>query len=180
MATLNRWFTVDTVMWSAAAVSLVLLLLTVPVASVVTSGRRDVLMRLAKILFYVVLLLLFLFPCLVLLTGEVASGLPCGLYLLFFPLFCYYMGRRLGSRSGEQHQRELFGLDLFDSPEEVQDRLYESRLRFPSPVSVSDSIVELSRSASSHAATDPVASPPSPSPGKTSSSAVMEVEVEEV
>ncbi len=180
MASFNRWFTADAVLWSAAAVSFLLLLLTVPLAAILTSTRRDSPVRVAKILFYVVLILVLLLPCLLLLTGEAINGLPCGLYLLFFPLFCFYLGRRIGYRSGERDMGDKIGLEMFDNLEEAQDRLYESRLRFPSPTGVGESIVALSRQASPDV-------PKTPDPAVTAGSGkghaktkVMEVEVEEV
>ncbi len=180
MAMFNRWFTADALLWAAAATSFLLLVLTVPLASVLTSSRRDSTVRVVKILFYVVLILLFLLPCLVLLTGEAVAGLPCGLYLLFFPLFCFYLGRRIGHQSGARDMREQIGLDIFDNLEEAQDRLYESRLRFPSPTAVSESIMELSRQESPVQPQAPGSRKPSGKNRGESKTRVMDVEVEEV
>jgi hypothetical protein len=145
MDVLNRWVNNDTVMWTAAVVSFVLLVLVKPVAAVWVSERRDQTMRLLKVILFLVFFVLVLIPFLVLITGETVKGTPCGLYLLFFPLFCYYLGKNRGTESGRRSVTELVGLDTFDSIEDAQDRLYESRLRFPTRELVSASIISLSR-----------------------------------
>lgn len=127
---MNKWITPETVMWGAAGVSFVLLVLSGPLARIVVSRRNDGAVRLAKILLFFTLPLLVLFPALVLLTGETVYGTPCGFYLLFFSLFCYYMGRNVGFERGRREISELIGLDAFDSIEDAQDRLYESRQRY--------------------------------------------------
>jgi hypothetical protein len=64
---------------------------------------------------------------------------------MFFPLFCYYLGRNIGRARGASEMSERVGLEMFDSVEEVQDRLYESRQRIPSQAEVERSIIALAK-----------------------------------
>lgn len=143
----NRLFTPSTVMWSAAGVALALLVLTRPVADIMTSGRRDGTMRGLKVFLYLLLFLEVALPALLLVTGEGGTTPATGLYVLFFPLFCYYLGKGIGRRQGRQAVTELVGLDSFDNIEDAQDRLFESRMRFPRREEVIESIGALSKAA---------------------------------
>ena len=173
---MNRWVTPDSVMWGAAGVSFILLIFVGPVSQVVASSRHDGVMRLLKIVLYFTLPLLVLFPALVLLTGETVSGTPCGFYLLFFSLFCYYLGRNTGHEKGRRELSELIGLEAFDDIEDAQDRLYESRQRY---VSREDVVLSITNMAKGH--------PPPPAKGFSEkrgkanpASDVLDVMVEEV
>lgn len=128
---MNRWITPESVMWVAAVVSLLLLIGVGPVSEVFMSRRNDGGMRFLKIGLFFTLPLLIFFPALILLMGETVRGTPCGFYLLFFSLFCYYLGKKTGFSQGRSHMSDMIGLDQFDSIEEAQDRLYESRQRLP-------------------------------------------------
>lgn len=142
--TMNQWLTPDSVLWVAAVVSLALLALSGPVAEIMLSPRRDGGMRAAKVALYLCISLVVLLPCLVLLTGETVTGTPCGLYLVFFSIFCYYTGKRIGAENGRRSISDLMGLGSAKSMEEAQDRLFESRLRLPSRNEVVESIAVLS------------------------------------
>ena len=173
---MNRWVTPESVMWGAAGVSFVLLIFAGPISQVVASGRNDGVVRLLKILLFFILPLLVLFPALVLLTGETVSGTPCGFYLLFFSLFCYYLGRNIGYERGRRELSELIGLEAFDDIEDAQDRLYESRQRYLSRDDVVLSITNMAKGR-----------PPPPPKGfsekggkASSASDVLDVMVEEV
>ncbi len=147
VARVNALLTPENVMWGAAGLSFVLLLLSGPAARVAASARRDGATRAAKILLFFAVALVVLFPALVLMTGEVVPGVPCGFYLLFFALFCYYLGRAAGRARGRSEVSELIGLDMFGSVEEAQDRLYESRQRHATRGEVEQSIIALSAAA---------------------------------
>lgn len=141
---LNTVITPDNVLWAAAIVSFILLLLVRVVSDIMISPRRDTGTRMLKVLIILALIVLVGFPFLVLITGEKVNGTPCGCFLLFFPLFCYYFGKAVGYGKGHRYVWDLVGLNDFDNIEDAQDRLYESRLRFPDSGSVGASISELS------------------------------------
>lgn len=141
---MNRWITPESVLWTAAVVSLLLLALSRPVSVVWISGRRDGVMRVYRVLLYICVFFLVFFPCLVLISGETVKGTPCGLYLLFFSLFCYYLGKNIGMEKGRRGIADLMGLDAANSIEEAQDRLFESRMRLPGRNQVVESITTLS------------------------------------
>ena len=172
MQLINRWITPDTVLWAAAAVSFALLVLTVPVAGILSSQRRDSVMRLMKVGIILLLIVLVGLPFLVLVTGEKADGRAVACFLLFFPIFCYYQGKILGLEKGRRNVTDLIGLDDFDNMEDAQDRLYESRLRHPRRESVVQSIKDLSAGGKPAGGEG--------GRGNSRKSEVMEVAVEEV
>ena len=142
---MNRWITPENVMWLAAFVSLVLLVFVGPVSEIFLSRKNHGTMRLLKIALFFTLPLLVFFPALVLLMGETVRGTPCGFYLLFFSLFCYYLGKKTGFSIGRSNMSDLIGLEMFDSVEDAQDRLYESRQRLSSREEVIKSIAGLAK-----------------------------------
>ncbi|MCC8167008.1 MAG: hypothetical protein LIQ31_12865 [Planctomycetes bacterium] len=138
------WLNEDVVLWSAAALSFLLLVGMPWVTAALTSRRRGAATRAAKVFLILVILCVVVAPLLVLLTATAVDGRPCGLYLLFFSLFCYYSGKRFGTERGRRNVEERLDLSSFDSDIEVTDRLLESRLRYPRPEDVVTSIKELS------------------------------------
>ncbi len=154
VALVNEWLTPENVVWAAAAASFLLLLLSGPLSRVAASPRRDGAVRLVKVCVAIFVPLLALFPALILFTGEEVPGAACSIYLLFFSLFCYYMGRGAGRARGRSEISDRVGLDLFDSVEEAADRLYESRQRFATRGEVEKSIVSLAAAAKSGSAAD--------------------------
>ena len=143
LTTVNQVLSANTVIWTAAAAAFLLLLLVRPVSEIWVSKRRDTAMRVMKVVLYFAIIMMIALPFLVLVTGETVSSAACGYYLLFFPLFCYYLGKRAGDDRGRADVRELIGLEMFDSMEDAQDRLYESRLRFKRHDEVVESITAL-------------------------------------
>ncbi|MCC8107938.1 MAG: hypothetical protein LIQ30_02600 [Planctomycetes bacterium] len=140
------WLTEDMVLWSAAALAFLLFVGTPYVTAALASRNRGVLTRAAKVVLVLVILDVAVSPLLVLFTAPQVDGRPCGLYLFFFSLFCYYSGKRVGAERGRRNVEERLDLAAFDSDIEVTDRLLESRLRFPNPEDVVASIKTLSAS----------------------------------
>ncbi len=138
------WFTENMVLWSAAVLSFLLLLGTPFVSRVLASRNRGAATRAAKVIVILVILDVVVMPLLILFTADRVDGRPCGLYLLFFSLFCYYSGKRVGAERGRRDVEERLDLSSFDNDIEVTDRLLESRLRFPLPEDVVTSIKTLS------------------------------------
>lgn len=137
---MNQWVTPGNVLWLAAAVSLLLLVFSRPVFAIWTSGSSGGAMRAYRTVLYVAVFFLVFFPCLILVVGETVDGLPCGLYVLFFSLFCYYLGKNIGVEQGRRAITDLMGLGTGSSIEEAQDRLFESHMRLPGRSQVAESI----------------------------------------
>lgn len=180
--TVNSILTADWILWSATAISFVLLILIRPVSGILAGGGRDSVTKALRAVIVLMIVLIVALPFLILAAGEPVAGLPYGCFLLIFPLFCYYFGRGVGHEKGRKGIMDLVGLDEYDGMEDAQDRLYESRLRFPKREGVSASIAQLTRGAGDTAPGD------SPGPSGTDNhgskpprnSEVLDVTVEEV
>ncbi len=178
LAAMNQVLTPDAVMWAAAAASLVLLVSVGAVRFVLAGGRRDAGFRALRIALVLVLMLTAGLPLALFFAGEAVSGLPCGCFLAFFPLFCYYFGKGLGYEKGRGGLADLVGLENAGDVEDAQDRLYESRLRFPSREAVLTSIARLTR-AEAPSGAEATAREPDES-GSAGSGEILDVLVEEV
>lgn len=141
----NQLVTAETVMWAAAAVSLVFLVLHKPVSAIWISTSRDSTTRLFKVLVYFISILLVAIPGLVLITGQTLKGTACGYYLLFSLLFWYYLGKNRGLAKGRRDLEELIGLDAYEGVADAQDRLHESRMRLKTNEEVVESMMRLAR-----------------------------------
>lgn len=125
--------------------SLVFLLLNGPLHRLAAGRGRDAASRLLKGGFFVALPLLAFFPALTVETPGPLFNIVLLIYIVLFSLFCYYMGKRSGWTSGRKELSDFVGLDTPDDVEDVQDRLFESRLRFPVRSDVVASIAALAR-----------------------------------
>ncbi len=134
--------------WAGAgALSAFLLVFLNPAVEALTSRRRDVVARGVRIALYLLVPPLAVLPSLVFLVAgaEPGGGIWLFLYVVFFVLFCYHLGKRIGLVQGEGRIRELVGLDTAENVEDAQDRLFESRMRFPARADVVKSIGEMAK-----------------------------------
>ena len=133
--------------WLAAGLALALLFLVNVVAQAMLSRGSDVVMRLFRLGVYLILPLLAIVPALLMLASRMGQGVGLGLlfYVVFFGLFCYYLGKRVGTELGRKHISDLVGLDSPDNIEDAQDRLFESRMRYPVRADVVKSIGEMAK-----------------------------------
>ncbi|MDR2392366.1 MAG: hypothetical protein LBE84_11900 [Planctomycetota bacterium] len=126
-------------LWAAAAISFLLLCLAGSIAGAWSNrprgGRRAV-----RAVLCAAIPVAGLFPAL---AAAEALGFGILFHAIFFSLFCYVLGQRTGWTQGRDHMRELMGIESLDSVDEMQDRLLESGMRFPSRAGVVQSIVEL-------------------------------------
>lgn len=79
-------------------------------------------------------------------TGSLEASAALMFYVVFFAVFCYYKGWAAGRTVGRKEITELLGLDSPDQIADTQDRLFESRLRFPLRMDVVKSIGDLAQS----------------------------------
>jgi hypothetical protein len=145
VALLNQWLTPENVMWAAAGLSFALLVLSGPLARVASSPRHDGMVRVVKVCLFTLIPVMVLVPTLLLFAGEAVPGVPCAFYLLFFSLFCYYLGRETGRSRGRKEMSDRVGLEMFDNAEEAADRLYESRQRLATRAEVEQSITAMAK-----------------------------------
>ncbi|MDR3077283.1 MAG: hypothetical protein LBV15_00790 [Planctomycetota bacterium] len=127
-------------LWAAAALAFVLLILLEPVAEIWIGRRRDVSARLMRAVLFILVLGLEAVPPF-LIAWE--SGAAVFFQVLFFPIFCYFLGKRTGWDAGRDHLSELLGVESRVGLEEAQDRLFESGMRFASRAEVVKSITDL-------------------------------------
>ena len=130
---------------AAGALAAALLVFLDPVAEACSGRRQGVGARVARIILFFLVPALAVFPALVLAGSDSGAGVGLWLllYVVFFSLFCYHFGKRIGLVRGEARLRELMGLDSKESTEDAQDRLFESRMRFPLRAEVVKSIGEM-------------------------------------
>ncbi|MCC8190202.1 MAG: hypothetical protein LIP77_06130 [Planctomycetes bacterium] len=137
---------VNLVIWGSALLSLMLLFTVGSIADIFTSRRRDLIMRFMQSVVFLLIPLLGLVPAMAAVietSGRVGYGMV--LYVAFFAMFIYYLGKDVGINQGKRHMGELVGLDSPGNLEDAQDRLFESRMRFPTRAGVVESIGRMAR-----------------------------------
>lgn len=135
------------IVWLAALLALLLLAGVSFVAEVFMSRRRDLSIRLLRTTVGILVPALALAPGLTRMAYDenLLSGLALLVFAVFFALFCYYLGKRVGTEQGRKRISDLVGLDSADNITDAQDRLFESRMRFPNPADVIKSIGEMAK-----------------------------------
>lgn len=137
---------INAILWFSAAIALFLLLTVGLMSEIVTSKRRDTVMRFLKVFLYITIPVLAVVPGLTATAGtDFLLSAALIFYVVFFVAFCYYLGKRVGVNQGQRQIRELVGMDSTESVEEAQDRLFESRMRFLSRAEVVESIGTLAK-----------------------------------
>jgi len=134
------------IIWVAAVLSLLLLLLIGMMAEIIVSPRRDFAARVVQTAVFTLIPLLAFVPALTLaVVTDGAVTYALAFYVVLYALFCYYLGKRVGVFRGKKQISELVGLDTADSIEDAQDRLFESRMRLLSRSAVVESIGRMAK-----------------------------------
>lgn len=132
-------------LWLPAAVAFSLLVMVKGVSEVLCARGYGGAVRMYRGALYILIPLLLLLPSLLIDTGGSIINAGLLFYILFFSGFCYYLGRNLGWKAGRRNLSELIGMETPESLEDTQDRLFESRMRFPHRGDVVKSIGELAK-----------------------------------
>ncbi len=131
--------------WVAALLALALLLFSGRVAEMRSMRGADPMVWLSKGFLFALVALLAFFPALLVETPGAEINFGLLFYILFFSGFCYHVGRSSGWRTGRRHLGDMLGMESPEHMEDTQDRLFESRLRYPSRADVVKSIGELAK-----------------------------------
>lgn len=134
-------------LWAAVLVLVGLMASLGTVAELILSRRRDTGARLMRVFLYMAFPGLIVVPVMMLADqyDNGLLGLALFFYVVLYVLFCYYLGRRIGRVQGRKSISDLVGLDSPNEIEDAQDRLFESRMRYPLRADVVKSIGEMAK-----------------------------------